>query len=799
MDMDTGVIMRNKKDSKRIRQCRVVFSYKQDHEDELNLNVGDIIEILGEEEEGWWRGVLNGKIGVFPSNFVEEIHADKLKSSREDLNVSSEGDTSFTSPLKLAKILCEVKYSYKAQNEDELSLREGDVITLLSKDGQDPGWWKGELNGVVGVFPDNFVVILPHNHEKGTSDKSPVHDPHAIKPSSIASQRKSLDNKLQNHSDKADSLAQGDTKSTPPSVPTKKPSIAVKKSPSSGSSGGLFSGFKKKIVDVVDGATSSKSSFTPPKGESENSENVFDQVERISMLTDVRATRPKAPAGRRPPSMVFKDEEPTLPNGNAPVEPLNLDMVSEMATSTSSDTDASEVKPKLREWEKHKAPWLAEMKLNQAKRTSPSPGTSENRPKFANSDEDQKPSEMSKSMTSITSTPPTSKVRDVDKTPLRPKPNVVSPSQRPATSPVTPSPECAQKPTTPTHVKASPPVPKVLPSPAKTATNDVKTIDQDVTITFKQYTDLVERIHKLELLVEKQNVIHMTAIDELKGKLQLETELRHMLQGSRESSSETRGTRHRRVPWEGGYISLHIYNILFIVATLLGFVISFLIYYWVDYHRGGFSLDKVWTSINWHPLLMFVGPVFMYAQAILFDQTGRNLPKWCGTYMPNSDIFWFALILKIVCLIAVGLGLQVVVDYNNLSDPPKTHVYSLHSWIGICAIFLSCLDVLADLKWFFLDAVSDLNRDVLVVLSWMLSTMTFLASVNASITGFMIDAVGLYGAEYRDLPPGAILVNVVGLLVVVFAVVILHMSRKMREVGNLSGDPENAVVIVEGL
>lgn len=26
-----------------------------------------------QEEEGWWEGVLNGKTGVFPSNFVEVI------------------------------------------------------------------------------------------------------------------------------------------------------------------------------------------------------------------------------------------------------------------------------------------------------------------------------------------------------------------------------------------------------------------------------------------------------------------------------------------------------------------------------------------------------------------------------------------------------------------------------------------------------------------------------------------------------------------------------------------------------
>ena len=87
IDKDSSVVLRNRKDASRIRQCRVVFSYKQDHEDELNLNVGDIIDILGEEEEGWWRGLLNGKEGVFPSNFVEEIVPvpTKINTSRENL------------------------------------------------------------------------------------------------------------------------------------------------------------------------------------------------------------------------------------------------------------------------------------------------------------------------------------------------------------------------------------------------------------------------------------------------------------------------------------------------------------------------------------------------------------------------------------------------------------------------------------------------------------------------------------------------------------------------------------------
>lgn len=56
--------------------------------------------------------------------------------------------------------LCKVIYSYKPANEDELELKEGDIITILNKDLPDKGWWKGELKGKVGVFPDNFVHLI---------------------------------------------------------------------------------------------------------------------------------------------------------------------------------------------------------------------------------------------------------------------------------------------------------------------------------------------------------------------------------------------------------------------------------------------------------------------------------------------------------------------------------------------------------------------------------------------------------------------------------------------------------------
>ena len=51
-------------------------------------------------------------------------------------------------------------FLYTASNSDELSIEPGDVINVLQTELEDSGWWKGELNGKTGVFPDNFVVLI---------------------------------------------------------------------------------------------------------------------------------------------------------------------------------------------------------------------------------------------------------------------------------------------------------------------------------------------------------------------------------------------------------------------------------------------------------------------------------------------------------------------------------------------------------------------------------------------------------------------------------------------------------------
>uniref|UniRef100_A0A8C5PKS5 mitogen-activated protein kinase kinase kinase n=1 Tax=Leptobrachium leishanense TaxID=445787 RepID=A0A8C5PKS5_9ANUR len=52
-------------------------------------------------------------------------------------------------------------FDYEASAEDELTLRLGDLVQVLSKDSQvsgDEGWWTGRIQDRVGIFPSNYVT-----------------------------------------------------------------------------------------------------------------------------------------------------------------------------------------------------------------------------------------------------------------------------------------------------------------------------------------------------------------------------------------------------------------------------------------------------------------------------------------------------------------------------------------------------------------------------------------------------------------------------------------------------------------
>lgn len=66
-----------------------------------------------------------------------------------------------SSVLPVAFLACAL-YSYTGQSEEELSFPEGALIRLLprAQDGVDDGFWRGEFEGRVGVFPSLLVEEL---------------------------------------------------------------------------------------------------------------------------------------------------------------------------------------------------------------------------------------------------------------------------------------------------------------------------------------------------------------------------------------------------------------------------------------------------------------------------------------------------------------------------------------------------------------------------------------------------------------------------------------------------------------
>ncbi|OWF39023.1 Unconventional myosin-Ie [Mizuhopecten yessoensis] len=53
---------------------------------------------------------------------------------------------------------CRCLYAYDAQDVDELSFNEGDIIDLVKEEAT--GWWTGKLRGKQGLFPANYIEKL---------------------------------------------------------------------------------------------------------------------------------------------------------------------------------------------------------------------------------------------------------------------------------------------------------------------------------------------------------------------------------------------------------------------------------------------------------------------------------------------------------------------------------------------------------------------------------------------------------------------------------------------------------------
>jgi hypothetical protein len=57
----------------RLRRFRALYDFEALEEGELAFRKDDIVELLEEVEENWYRGLCNGRVGIFPHTYCQEI------------------------------------------------------------------------------------------------------------------------------------------------------------------------------------------------------------------------------------------------------------------------------------------------------------------------------------------------------------------------------------------------------------------------------------------------------------------------------------------------------------------------------------------------------------------------------------------------------------------------------------------------------------------------------------------------------------------------------------------------------
>ena len=134
-------------------QAVAKFAYRASRDDELDIQKGDIVEVLEKEGDGWWRGRVGGREGWFPANYVE------------DREISSSPPPSRDSCAIVCRVIA--KYAFNSGNPEELRFSKGEIMEIIDQPAEDPDWWEARKQGSTstGLIPRNYVEIV----EEGAS------------------------------------------------------------------------------------------------------------------------------------------------------------------------------------------------------------------------------------------------------------------------------------------------------------------------------------------------------------------------------------------------------------------------------------------------------------------------------------------------------------------------------------------------------------------------------------------------------------------------------------------------------
>ncbi|NWX01953.1 DNMBP protein, partial [Caloenas nicobarica] len=144
-------------------QARALMDLSAQLEEELDFREGDVINIVGIPEPGWFEGELRGHRGIFPEGFVELLTPLRVSGISEDPEPPVTCDTNGT--VEMAPKEEEdpgstygvALYQFQALESKELDFDVGDRIRIVGI--LEDGWLEGELRGRRGIFPHRFVRL----------------------------------------------------------------------------------------------------------------------------------------------------------------------------------------------------------------------------------------------------------------------------------------------------------------------------------------------------------------------------------------------------------------------------------------------------------------------------------------------------------------------------------------------------------------------------------------------------------------------------------------------------------------
>ncbi|MED6281704.1 Intersectin 1 (SH3 domain protein), partial [Characodon lateralis] len=109
-----------------------MYTYESSEQGDLSFQQGDIV-VVTRKEGDWWTGMVGGKTGVFPSNYVKP----------RDSVTDSLGPAGKTGSLGKKPEIAQVIAAYSATGAEQLTLAPGQLILIRKKNPG--GWWEGEL------------------------------------------------------------------------------------------------------------------------------------------------------------------------------------------------------------------------------------------------------------------------------------------------------------------------------------------------------------------------------------------------------------------------------------------------------------------------------------------------------------------------------------------------------------------------------------------------------------------------------------------------------------------------------